>query len=387
MELVYKLAKEVQKEDGILYLVGGCVRDKFLGLESQDIDIEIFGIEASTFESILSKYTKWKKVGKYEIYLLRNKKINYEISLAKDKFNNILDVFSLEKASKRRDLTINSIYYEPLKDSYLDYHQGIRHIKERKLNFISEKEFLKDPLRILRVITFISRFDDFTLEKSLEDLILENSFSLINIEKERIFIELSKILLLGNHFEKAFKISEELGISKILFSELLQYKINFKRLNYKDRDIKTSLVLLLSKANKVEAKDILKRISLNKKLNEEVCNMIEKYRVFISLLRNPNKFNIKLLALEVDINLLVKIYLLRNKKQIHLQKFLLIYNESKKTLKPIIKGKDLIILGFKTNVNFGEVLKELHILQLKDENLTKEDLINYAKSILSNRQI
>lgn len=147
MELVYKLAKEVQKEDGILYLVGGCVRDKFLGLESQDIDIEIFGIEASTFESILSKYTKWKKVGKYEIYLLRNK------------------------------------------------------------------------------------------------------------------------------------------------------------------------------------------------------------------------------------------------KQIHLQKFLLIYNESKKTLKPIIKGKDLIILGFKTNVNFGEVLKELHILQLKDENLKKEDLINYAKSILSNRQI
>lgn len=387
MKLVYSLAKEIRNKGGCLYLVGGYVRDKFLGLESKDLDMEIFGISPSTLEGILDKYTQWKKVGKYEVYLIKYKGINFEISLAKDSSFNILDIFSIKKASKRRDLTINSIYYEPLKDFYIDNHKGIQHIKDKKLAFISEGEFLKDPLRILRVLSFFSRFNDFSLEKNLEKSIKKNSLFLAGIEKERIFIEISKLLLLGSNFEKTFKLSEKLGISRVLFPEILNYKINYKILEYKNRNIETSLLLLFFKLEELDL--VLTRLSPNKKMNKKIAKLIKEYKAFIQVLRKGDRFNIKILALEADINSLIKIYHLRNrrKNKVYLKKFISIYENIKTEIKPIIRGRDLIKLGFVPNEDFSKILKKIHMFQLKKDKVKKEELIIYAKSLLANRQI
>lgn len=387
MELVYSLAKDIRNKGGCLYLVGGYVRDKFLGLESKDLDMEIFGISPSTLEGILDRYTQWKKVGKYEVYLIKYKGINFEISLAKDSSFNILDIFSIKKASKRRDLTINSIYYEPLKDFYIDNHKGIQHIKDKKLAFISEGEFLKDPLRILRVLSFFSRFSNFSLEKNLEKSIKKNSLFLADIEKERIFIEISKLLLLGSNFEKTFKLSEKLGISRVLFPEILNYKINYKVLEYKNRDIETSLLLLFFKLKELDL--VLTRLSPNKKMNKKIAKLIKEYKAFIQVLRKGDRFNIKILALEADINSLIKIYHLRNrrKNKVYLKKFISIYENIKTEIKPIIRGRDLIKLGFVPNEDFSKILKKIHMFQLKKDKVKKEELIIYAKSLLANRQI
>lgn len=57
-ELVYSIAERVQEHGETAYLVGGCVRDKLLGRENKDTDIEIHNITADVLERILSDYKR-----------------------------------------------------------------------------------------------------------------------------------------------------------------------------------------------------------------------------------------------------------------------------------------------------------------------------------------
>ena len=155
MSKLYRLCLEIKKNNGQAYIVGGFVRDKLLGIESKDIDIEVFGMEASTLERILSLIGPWRKVGSYEIYLM---KCGYEISLPRDMYNKINIKLGVEEAARRRDMTINSIYYNPISDEYLDYFGGMGDIKRKRLHFVNREGFALDPLRILRVVGFVSRF-------------------------------------------------------------------------------------------------------------------------------------------------------------------------------------------------------------------------------------
>ena len=63
LDLIKFVAFDIKKEGGNAYFVGGYVRDKILGKENKDIDVEIFGLEPLQLKSILSKYGEVNEVG------------------------------------------------------------------------------------------------------------------------------------------------------------------------------------------------------------------------------------------------------------------------------------------------------------------------------------
>ena len=196
-----QIAELVKQKGGRAFYVGGYVRDKLLGIENKDIDIEVHGIEPDVLLDILKKVGKPLKFGKsFGIYSLRD----YHLDIAlprKEKaigkghrdFKITVDPYiGYKKAAKRRDFTINAIMEDVLTGEIIDYFNGTQDLKKKVIRHIDDKTFVEDPLRVLRACQFASRFK-FKIAK--ETIALCKNIDTTTLSKERVEEELKKALL------------------------------------------------------------------------------------------------------------------------------------------------------------------------------------------------
>ena len=143
-----------------IYLVGGAVRDKLLGLTPHEKDWVVVG---ATPQQMLDK--GFKQVGKdFPVFLHPETHEEYALARTERKtapgykgfeFHADSDV-TLEQDLQRRDLTINAIA-EDVKGNIIDPYHGAKDIEQRILRHVSDA-FNEDPVRILRVARFAARF-------------------------------------------------------------------------------------------------------------------------------------------------------------------------------------------------------------------------------------
>ncbi len=195
LELIHKI-----NQKGHVYLVGGFVRDQLLNIKSKDKDMEVYGLSGEELEKILCECLLEYRVNrKYGVYHIKS--LNCDLTLARvEKYNHgKLKVFfspyaSFTQASKRRDLTINSILYDPLLHQYKDPFGGIKDLYDGILRAIDLDFFKNDPLRILRLSRFVARFPTFNVELKLFHLCQQYGFSISKLSKAKIYDEYTKIL-------------------------------------------------------------------------------------------------------------------------------------------------------------------------------------------------
>ncbi|OOF47291.1 multifunctional CCA tRNA nucleotidyl transferase/2'3'-cyclic phosphodiesterase/2'nucleotidase/phosphatase [Rodentibacter trehalosifermentans] len=208
-----------------IYLVGGAVRDRLLGLPVKDRDWVIVG---ATPEQLLAQ--GYQQVGKdFPVFLNPQTKEEYALARTERKsgkgYTGFLCDFSenitLEEDLIRRDLTINAMAQD--KQGHLfDPYQGKQDLDKRILRHISPA-FAEDPLRVLRVARFAARFHHLGFHIALETLqLMENlvqSGELSHLTAERVWLETEKALN-EKHPEIYFEVLRQIGALKILFPEL-----------------------------------------------------------------------------------------------------------------------------------------------------------------------
>lgn len=212
---VRRICEGIAEAGGRPILVGGFVRDLLLGIESKDLDIEVFGISLDRLEEVLRTFGEVITVGR-AFGVLRVKGINVDFGLPRSdsKIAPGHTGFDIEcepdldfaRAARRRDLTINSIGLDPLTGELLDPHGGRRDIATRLLRATDPAHFAEDPLRGLRVAQFIARFE-FTPDHELRRLCAALDFS--ELSAERLFGELRKLLLKGTRPSAGFQFLRE----------------------------------------------------------------------------------------------------------------------------------------------------------------------------------
>jgi tRNA nucleotidyltransferase (CCA-adding enzyme) len=151
------------------YLVGGCVRDAFLGIPHKDFDIEVFGV---TYESLVSALSRWGKtdlvgrsfgvvkvrVGEY-VFDFTIPRRDSKVGAGHKGFQVTFDEdISLADAASRRDFTVNALMFDPREKKVLDFFGGVSDLGNRVLRHTSEA-FTEDPLRVLRGMQFAARFN------------------------------------------------------------------------------------------------------------------------------------------------------------------------------------------------------------------------------------
>lgn len=229
--------RKLNKSAAKAYFVGGYVRDKLMGKESSDIDIEVFNITQDEIEKILNecadelslkevdlvgKSYGIYKIGDLDISLPRrerklgNKHTDFDIQ--------VVPQMSVEEASLRRDFTINSIYMDIYTLELLDFRSGVQDLKDGIIHHIDDKTFVEDPLRVFRAAQFASRFQFAIDEHTLE---LCKTIDLSELPIERILMETKKALTLSKHSYIYFEyLNTILGDD---FKKYLGFKYDFKR--------------------------------------------------------------------------------------------------------------------------------------------------------------
>ena len=201
---ILDLIRNITQNGGRAVLVGGCVRDGLLGLPVKDWDIEIFSTSPPQLETLLEAWGPVLTIGKsFGIYRLP--RLNLDVALPRHDwptgdgghkgFSITVDPsLSFEKAVQRRDLTINSIGFDPLTDTLLDPAQGIADLENKVLRATDPLRFQEDPLRGLRVMQLAARFC-MTPDPQLINIC--RTLPIETLSPERIYGEFDKLLLKG----------------------------------------------------------------------------------------------------------------------------------------------------------------------------------------------
>ena len=221
-EKIKKLVKLIQESikgtafENHVFLVGGCVRDLLLKIPCKDVDIcvdiknggMLFAsymamkhqcYVASTNPVVFETYGtakfqlyKNEELKDIEIECVQTRKEQYH----KESRNPDTVYGTIQEDAKRRDLTINSLYYNISTERVHDYNNGLDDLVNQVIKTPTDPDitFNDDPLRILRVIRFSTRFG-WGIEKNTWLGMVKNAHRIKIISQERISDEISKILL------------------------------------------------------------------------------------------------------------------------------------------------------------------------------------------------
>lgn len=200
-----------------IYKVGGCVRDALLGVQPKDYDYLVVG---STEEEMLS--LGFDKVGADFPVFIDDKGEEYALARRERKVGSgylgFMTEFTpdvtVEEDLMRRDLTINSIAYDPETANFVDPYGGLSDLHSKILRATSEA-FCEDPVRILRLGRFWSRLgpdwdiDDATIMMCI-DMVERGECKFLT--KERVIKELLNALKEPHH-QLFFQLLEMVGLN------------------------------------------------------------------------------------------------------------------------------------------------------------------------------
>ena len=222
-ERAVEIATAVRDAGGRALVVGGWVRDRLLGRESPDVDIEVFGMPGDRLRSVLEGFGRVEAVGEsFQVFKLGD--IDVSLPRRDSKAGRGHKGFvvvgdpdmSIEEAARRRDFTINAISWDPLTDEYFDPFHGREDLERRYLRMVDARTFPDDSLRVLRAVQFVARFN---LELDPETRALCRTIQLDDLPAERIWGEIEK-LLLAPRPSVGFALAMDLGVVAALFPEL-----------------------------------------------------------------------------------------------------------------------------------------------------------------------
>jgi putative nucleotidyltransferase with HDIG domain len=200
-----------------VYVVGGCVRDCFLGAKNFDKDLVVEN--SRDFAVGLAEVLDGKFIPLDEEFKI------YRIIL-KDKIT-CIDIAapiggSIQADLLRRDLTINSIAVNLKTFELLDIAGGISDLENKKINMISEENIIDDPLRILRAYRFAATLG-FDIEENFARIIEKHATEISKPAQERVNYELLK--LFGGDFASQILLDmDAAGLLEVLFPVINELK-------------------------------------------------------------------------------------------------------------------------------------------------------------------
>ncbi len=198
------------------YVVGGCVRDMILKREPGDWDIttsarpeQVKALFNRTLDTGIQHGTVTIMVGKegYEVTTFR---VDGDYTDGRHP-DTVTFTPSLEEDLKRRDFTINAMAYNH-NTGLVDIFGGREDIDRKVIRCVGNptERFTEDALRILRAIRFSAQLG-FEIEDATRQAITEIAPNLVHVSKERIQVELTKLLLSDR--PQTMKLVYETGIS------------------------------------------------------------------------------------------------------------------------------------------------------------------------------
>lgn len=270
-------------------LVGGFVRDHLLGIESKDIDIEVHGpVTVEAVASALRSVGKVDEVGKsFGVLKLGGLDISFprrDRQIGSGHTGFVIEVdhdMTIEEALVRRDFTINSMAYDPIRKTLIDPFNGRLHAEHKLLVMTDREHFAEDPLRVVRAIQFAARFG-FELDASTAVTCMLLVPRLAEISVERFWMEWWKILTKGSLLA-AFDVMHLIG-ADVIFPGLTRVgckwadaRLGYARIESPEHRASLLLAAAFADSDVETAREFLRSIDAPGWLRKAVVTLMDPY--------------------------------------------------------------------------------------------------------------
>ncbi len=197
----YRIVARLRESGFDAYIVGGAVRDLIVGRSPKDFDI----VTDATPSRIKKLFRNSRIIGRRFrlVHVFFGDKI-FEVST----FRSIVDgsvgneFGSMDEDVKRRDFSLNALYYDPIKEQVIDYVGGVQDIKNKKLVPVipMDRIFVEDPVRMLRAVKY-STTTGCKMSWLLKRKIRKSAHLLLPVSPSRLTEEMLKIVNGGHAFQ------------------------------------------------------------------------------------------------------------------------------------------------------------------------------------------
>lgn len=345
LKLINTVIKE--KKSVKAYLVGGCVRDWYLGRKCFDIDITFSEYPLEIAKKIAKRFNlKLKEHPNFLTISIYNNKRRIDFAtFRKETYTHpaalpqVKKAESIEEDLKRRDFTTNALALSLNENRFnaVDIFNSIKDIEKGIIRVLHDKSFIDDPTRIFRAIRFAKRFN-WKIEEKTYRLIKRDLNYIKLLSKERIRNELIKIL----KEKKCYKALTELKKLGII-GNIIQIKFD-RRIDM----LNTLEKRLIHIAIKTNSDIFFKEYNFPK----EIKNKISAILIFLKEKKSP------LISFEREIKDIIKFH------------FPAISDYAFK--KTFITGNDLIKSGIEKN-KIKNLLDKFRKLQFKGKIKNKKN--------------
>jgi poly(A) polymerase len=413
-----KLVRRLRESGFIAYFAGGCVRDALLRKQPKDIDI---ATDAEP-DKVQKMFARTVAVGaKFGVVRVLEDGFEFEVATFRsdgvylDGRRPVSVTFSSpEEDAKRRDFTINGMFYDPLADQIVDFVGGKSDLERRLVRAIGnpDERFSEDHLRLLRAVRFGAALD-FEVEPATWTAVTEKASQIRTVSQERIRDELLKIMA-DSHRVRGLDLLDQSGLLENILPEVSRtHGCEQPPQFHPEGDVyvhtRLMLSLLPADASPLLALSVLlhdigkpvtysfdevdQRIRFNghdqvgadmaieimtrlRFSNEEIDMVVEAIRNHMVFKDTPNMRPAKLRRFMGRQNFPLELELHRVDclgSHGDLQTYDLLVNKQSEFENepiippPLLTGRDLIALGLKPGPRFGEILEAVQTAQLDGE--------------------
>jgi tRNA nucleotidyltransferase (CCA-adding enzyme) len=368
------------------YVVGGFVRDLLLRHENLDIDIVIEGDAIIFARLFASRYgTRSREFQKFKTaVLIFPDGFKIDVATARTEYYEapgalpVVEYSSIKMDLYRRDFTINTLALKLNAGEFgtlLDFFGAQRDLKEGRISLLHNLSFVEDPTRVFRAVRFEQRFK-FRITKLAANLInnavRHNFFD--RLSGARLFQELRLILQEENPLPAVTRLAEfdllkavhpRLNYDEATRSmlERVQAVLSWYDLLYLEDKYQRWLVYflgLVEPLNPRELGEMLKGFNLSPKLSRSLVQgkaAADQGLISLSRLGEPGRSRIYHLLAPLDTEYLL--YILAKSRQELSRRAISLYFTHLKKLKPELRGRDLVALGYKPGPLIREMLDSL----------------------------
>lgn len=218
------IAQRLRERGHIAYFAGGSVRDMVRGLPAKDFDIAT----DATPDIVQKIFPRTYAVGAhFGVVVVVENESNFEVATFRsdgaylDHRHPVEVRFSSpEEDAKRRDFTINGMFFDPEKNEVIDFVGGHADLEKKIVRAIGDPaaRFNEDRLRMLRAVRFATVLD-YKIDTQTWDALVANAESINEISAERIREELLKIFLSQNRV-RGWEMLDQSGLLRAVLPEL-----------------------------------------------------------------------------------------------------------------------------------------------------------------------
>lgn len=418
------------------FIVGGSVRDAVLGIEPEEYDITT----SATPDEVSSYFQNTVQVGaSFGVIIVLLDGLKFEVATFRkeEKYSDGRHPDNVEYSTEesedvlRRDFTINGMLYDPISEQVIDYVGGLDDLGKKIVRTIGDpsNRFNEDKLRMIRAVRFSSRLD-YEIDEPTKNALMQLAEQIMQVSAERIRDELISIITQKNP-GKGLSMLSDFGLLKHILPEVESMKgVKQPPQFHPEGDVFVHTCLVLDKmyenskgqagaelalggllhdvgkpptytvtdrirfnghdrVGATMSKKICRKLKLSNKQIERIDSLVREhlrfkdvfqmrdstFKRFVGMDYFDEHMALHLADCEASHGMTGAYEFIKNK--------LSEFTEEQIRPEPLIKGDDLIKLGFKPGPIFSEILNSVEEMQLEGNLVEKDQAIDFVKERFS----